>query len=625
MHTCRRCGTPNRPGRNHCIACGEPLEGPAQPPGQTLPGPGGPASGGTDQAPPEPSPPKPSPPKSSPPSPPTPAQPAPAQPMRSHRGRTLLGIPQRTPGRPAPGTSPPAPPPDLSSRPPEAPEPLPSPEAGSPAPPPSDGGQPDLGAPETGAALPRRSTPSPTASSGPAPSASAPGEAPASAPPNGAPPEAAPPAPPPVSQPAQGAAAPEESSPDPGAPALEPLTPPVQPLPPEPAGGPSAPAPTEAFFPPPRPGQQRTSLIPARAPGAVEPTIPPDSSPGAPTDRRRSRRWVLLAAVLVLLVGGAGAGLALWRAQPPSSSPAPALPFRTEVLVDVTPDATQVPAVDVLTPPGAQVRIEGVRIEGVQLDLPESPGAAQATRTRHHLELPEEAVGEAADVEVTGRSVSIEVELPSGETASTELTVSLPVSPLQLTTPGPRWVLDPGLLLVRGTTSPGARVQAGDSRVRADDQGNFLLPVPTKATGVLTVRSTAPGEVTRRVQVQVVDRATLPPPTAFTELTSGTDTSGAHTSGGEPRRVRITGKVTEARQEAEGVLLVLEVTQGCTSKAPCRVEVLHPVRLDPARLRSTSSRDQGPSYGPGRQLDVVGELLSSGARPRLLAEALVPR
>src|SRR5690606_14118157 len=137
--------------------------------------------------------------------------------------------------------------------------------------------------------------------------------------------------------------------------------------------------------------------------------------------------------------------------QPPSSSPAPALPFRTAVLVDVTPDATQVPAVDVLTPPGAQVRIDGVRIDGVridgvridgvQLDPPESPGAAQATRTRHHLELPEEAVGEAADVEVTGRSVSIEVELPSGETASTELTVSLPVSPLQLTTPGPRWVL----------------------------------------------------------------------------------------------------------------------------------------------------------------------------------------
>jgi uncharacterized OB-fold protein len=26
MSTCRGCGTPNRPGRAHCIACGEPLE-----------------------------------------------------------------------------------------------------------------------------------------------------------------------------------------------------------------------------------------------------------------------------------------------------------------------------------------------------------------------------------------------------------------------------------------------------------------------------------------------------------------------------------------------------------------------------------------------------------------------
>lgn len=604
MTTCRRCGTPNRPGRHHCVACGEPLAASERPPGATLPGPGIPEST-TPSAPSDSAPAVPSAPADLPgPSQPSGTLPGlpqaapapglarpkapegtlpglpqprpeelkrPASPATTPDG-TLLGIPQRP--APASGTSPDAPSPELRSEapseaPPElAPPASPSPEVPPPAQPSASAAPAPL-EPVAPAPVPLADAPlpPPAPSEGGAPSeAASPSEAAAPAAPEAPPPAGLEAPPPPID-----AAAFEKAS-------TVPFPASQVPLP-----GSTVPLPASAV---PRPPEQ------VHRP--VTPTLPPDSKGSSAL---RKVLWTL--AGLVFVGALSAGGYYLWSTQFADRNTPLHVPSEVRLTgLDATPPTA---TVELLVPAGAEVRLDGRTLEKAP-----ASSSSGSQRLTHVLELGPVPREERSEVELVERSVPLEVTAPNRPAYAGSVVLRAPATPLRLLGPGPRVVLGSGRLIVSGTTAPGARVQAGPSTTRADAQGRFSLPLPSAAPGELMVTASVAEHLPRAVAIRIEKAAGAPP--------AATPFSSLATRLGE--RVRVDGQVSSVRSMPEGTHVTLRVTQGCPTTR-CEVTALLPFDFS---TQTSSSRPR-----VGQESTLVGDVAGGGTSPHLRAEALLPR
>lgn len=342
--------------------------------------------------------------------------------------------------------------------------------------------------------------------------------------------------------------------------------------------------------------------LPVTGPMAEEeaPAASPASVVGSPPPPRQSRRrWVLLAGglSLALIAAAAGAAAFLQHRTGPSSTPPN---VRARVALDGIGEMPPFATLHVVAPPTAQVIVTGPSLAPAGAS-PESGARLGPWR----IDLSGDARGEEPAAQVLERHLELDVRLADGTSHRSTVSFQAPVTPLVLTGPGPRWVTQPGTLVISGKTQAGALVQAGASRTRADPHGQFHLPVRRPSPDTLTVSAHADGFVIRHVPLRIATQAELPASVPFDALESRLG-----------QRVRVDGKVLEIRERPAGTTLLLEVTQGCPADAgACRVSTLQPLEPEsPGAL----------TYTPGEKLTVVGDVTLTGSLPHLRAEWIQP-
>lgn len=342
---------------------------------------------------------------------------------------------------------------------------------------------------------------------------------------------------------------------------------------------------------------------------AVPTTAPPDDVPStedapeaspapvvdsAPHPSRR-RRFLTASGLVLAVAAAALAGAMLLRNGPPAAEPPD---VHAHVSLDGPSLDGKAPApasatLRVTAPAGSRVTFQGAPLS---VEPAASPRAGEQVLVQR-IDLSADARGEAPTAQLVERQLEIDVSFADGSQRRSKVSFQASVTPLTLTGPGPRWVVQPGLLVVSGKSQAGALVQAGSSRTRADAHGQFVLPVADVAPGTLSVTAQGEGGVLRTVDVAVLPSAKLPEPSPFGEIANGAG-----------QRVRVDGTVVEVRARPAGTTVLLEVDRGCPSGG-CRVSLLQP--LQPAAA---------PAHSPGQRLTVVGDVTVTGSLPHLRAE-----
>lgn len=313
--------------------------------------------------------------------------------------------------------------------------------------------------------------------------------------------------------------------------------------------------------------------------------------------RPARRRWLLVLGALSLLLGTAASGAAflLYRTQASATPPGVRAQVVPNGIGQVPPFAT----LYVTAPAAAQVIVAAPALAPAG-----APAGSEAKLGPWRLDLSADARGEEPALHVLERHIELDVRFTDGASRRSTVSFQAPVTPLVLHGPGPRWVTQPGTLIISGKTQAGALVQAGTSRTRADAHGQFLLPIRQPAPSALTVSAHAEGSVVRYVSLQIAAQTEVPASVPFADL--------AHRLG---RRVRVDGKIVDVRERPAGTTLLLDVDCPADVNGPCRVSALHPIE---------PGSPGAPTYTPGRKLTVVGDVTVTGSLPHLRAEWIQP-
>jgi hypothetical protein len=231
--------------------------------------------------------------------------------------------------------------------------------------------------------------------------------------------------------------------------------------------------------------------------------------------------------------------------------------FRARAILTHLADDAPSASVEVSAPPGSQVTVAGTAVK------PNAQGVAL-----HPVDLTNETTGEEPTSKSFSQKVDVSVTPPGAASRHSTVELRSGVTPLVMNAPGPRVVLRGGDLLVSGRTAPNALVRVGKARGKADAQGKFVLTVRAPEAGTLRLAATGEGLATRTVALTVARTAdTAPAPIGFDALRAAVG-----------QRVAVRGHVVDARAQADGSSLLLEVKEGC-SAPPCLVGALYPARL----------------------------------------------
>jgi hypothetical protein len=215
-------------------------------------------------------------------------------------------------------------------------------------------------------------------------------------------------------------------------------------------------------------------------------------------------------------------------------------------------------------PAGSRVEIGGVGVALVD-------GRASS---RYELS---EAHGESRTEVAVSREVPVAVIQGSG-TKNTVARIQATVTRLELNTPAQDHVLVAGPLVVSGTSSPGATIQAGELTTTAGSQGEFSLTVPSPVAGLLRLRAETPDKVTRSLEVRLLTEAENTP------LPLGPFQVGGN--------IEASGTVVESRISHDKTTLLLETSSGQP------MGVVFGQRLTLPRGRSVRVRGQVLSLEP---------------------------
>ncbi len=241
------------------------------------------------------------------------------------------------------------------------------------------------------------------------------------------------------------------------------------------------------------------------------------------------------------------------------------------------------------SPPYAEVRVNArpgtdLLLDGTPLEIDDQGHGV------HRVDLSREASGEQSSRRVVEREFAIERKGSDSPPSVVRLRVA--VTPLELVTPGLRFVARDDEFRVSGRSDPSAQVQIGDREVSVDARGSFSAKV-APPTGPLTVRARAPNDASRTVMIEVAQKKTDAP------LTTADETSAGYPDlqGSPGKQVTFSGRVVEARRATEGTILLLDVDRGCQA-APCLAKILYADERSLARgTRATVAGEVVASVG----------------------------
>ncbi len=148
------------------------------------------------------------------------------------------------------------------------------------------------------------------------------------------------------------------------------------------------------------------------------------------------------------------------------------LSFELPVYFRITPDLS-----DIATNSGPTWSIEAVPGAIVRIGAE----AHRLSQSAYRYTLPELEEGPRAEPTMGRRTLAYEVELPGRAPQTGTSSVTFPVVPLVLDTPGARTITDQDQLELTGATSPGARVSVGSRVTVADVSGRFRIELPLAA------------------------------------------------------------------------------------------------------------------------------------------------
>ncbi len=262
--------------------------------------------------------------------------------------------------------------------------------------------------------------------------------------------------------------------------------------------------------------------------------------------------------------------------------------FRARAVLTHLGDEVPSASVEVNAPPGSQITVDGQALK------PDAQGLAL-----HPINLDKETSGEEGASKSFAKTVDVAVTPPGGAARHSAVELRAGVTPLAMNAPGPRVVLRGGDLIVSGRTAPNAIVRAGKARTKADASGRFVLTVRAPEPGPLRLAASGDGLATRTWSIALARTPdAAPAPGGFDQLKASLG-----------KRVALQGQVVDARSQADGSSLLLEVKQGC-SAAPCLVGALYPARL----VAGMPTR--------GQELLLVGDVAQgSDGSPRLRVES----
>ncbi len=253
---------------------------------------------------------------------------------------------------------------------------------------------------------------------------------------------------------------------------------------------------------------------------------------------------------------------------------------RVELSVDVAYRAVWDLSGLVVHPPHLTIVLEAA--PGVLIRVNNNDVAMSGGRGKHWMALGKTAVGQSRSVEWLDESAEIEASSGQNSGPPKPFSIHLPVVPLAIDTPTPKFHTDARTVVVSGRTAPGALVAANDHRVTADDAGYFELTV-TSHVGQNTVElnSSLGGHVPRTAsatftQVDNLTKIALAYQAdavrRFDHLTKRVGGSNS------PVRVALAGRVLEWKTNHNVTVALVDVSSGCPNRT-CLVRVEHPAAI----------------------------------------------
>ena len=251
-------------------------------------------------------------------------------------------------------------------------------------------------------------------------------------------------------------------------------------------------------------------------------------------------------------------------------------------------------------PPGEPVMFDVETIRGWKLSVPDAVVVSVGERFRVSLP-PERFDGAKAPLHDGAALVTVALTLtgPAGETQSFTESLRVPVSetPLEIIAPPYMLRTEAAKVVIRGRTSPGARVTVGDVTTESDERGHFALTVPLTTDGrhELMVEARAAGRrpagssaVVHRVTADEHKSTLRRARKAARAFVAGAPRTPKYlrllngSAELEGRKVRIAGRVIAARRgPVDGRNEIQMVTCKTGDGCPIWVEMTGPVHVAP--------------------------------------------
>ena len=260
-------------------------------------------------------------------------------------------------------------------------------------------------------------------------------------------------------------------------------------------------------------------------------------------------------------------------------------------------------------PPAITVRVEASL--GSEVTVDEKPVTLDATgRGSYAIDLSKETegVGEAKTFE---RKIPFMITPKGGPPQTGYLTARTGIQALALEAPGAELYTDKTTAAVAGQTRPGSTVTIDGQNVPVDAQGHFGVRVELASVGdkPLEIIASAAPQAPRIVKVKVIRVASLAD--ASKELDGKApiafDVFGADPTSKVGQQAVVEGDVVDVRASGGHTVMLVDTKRGCTKGASCLVRIAHGEEDKVARGDSVRAfgRIVGPVTASGKTVPEI--------------------